>query len=271
MYFATYEESQAYISSQPHVHKLKQSTYGTVLFIPQDFRVDFGRSVWPSPYQKKICSPIVLLCQGWTDGRSGFIGGQIEKGESVFQSMNREFLEEAGSSANFTMSEYLFSYINPAGNQMSHVFVQTTHDRNYFTSILSNFHTSPDRKAYIDEIFSITGVPLWVEGPENAEDVSWNNNVWGLPRLLAMNGGFLTGTLNNSNIVRDQLVLILLRSGVVDDAAMRRVFQLAARVPNSSLTVANYDSLLNTPGVAQVLAAAGQPIIAEKTGGSLDL
>ena len=68
-----------------------------------------------------------------------------------------------------------------------------------------------------------------------------------------------------------KLFCFFICSGVVDDAAMRRVFQLAARVPNSSLTVANYDSLLNTPGVAQVLAAAGQPIIAEKTGGSLDL
>ena len=211
MYFATYEESQAHISLQPPTHKLKQSAYGTVLFIPQDFRVDFGRSVWPSPFEKKICNPRILLCQGWTDGRSGFIGGQIEKNESVLQAMNREFLEEAGSSAEFSMSEYLFSYINPAGNQMSHVFVQITPDRDYFTSILSNFHTSRERKAYIDEIFSIAGVPLWVEGPDNPEDVSWNNNVWGLPRLLAMNGGFLTGTLNNSNIVRDQFVLILLR------------------------------------------------------------
>ena len=49
-----------------------------------------------------------------------------------------------------------------------------------------------------------------------AGDVSWSNNVWGLPRLLAMNGGFLTGTLNNSNIVRDQLVLILLRRFVFE-------------------------------------------------------
>ena len=78
-------------------------------------------------------------------------------------------------------------------------------------AVLSNFHGSPDRKAYVDEIISLSGVPLWMEGPENAADVSWSNNVWGLPRLLAMNGGFLTGTLNNSNIVRDQLVLILLR------------------------------------------------------------
>ena len=208
MYFTTYKESQDYITS---TQKCKQSAYGTVLFIPQNFRLDFGRSVWPSPYEKKTCSPIILLCQGWTDGRAGFVGGQIEKDESVLQAINREFLEETGSSVNFSMSEYLFSHINPAGNQMSHVFLQTTHDRAYFTTILSNFHTCPDRKAYVDEIMSLSGVPLWVEGPEDAADVSWNNNVWGLPRLLAMNGGFLTGTLNNSNIVRDQLVLILMR------------------------------------------------------------
>jgi len=213
MYFNTYNESQDHLTSQP---KCKQSVYGTVLFIPQNFRLDFGRSVWPSPYQKKICSPIILFCQGWTDGRSGFLGGQIEKDESVLEAMNREFFEETGSPVHFSMSEYLFSYINPAGNQMSHVFLRITHDREYFTTILSNFHGSPDRKAYVDEIISLSGVPLWVEGPENAADVSWSNNVWGLPRLLAMNGGFLTGTLNNSNIVRDQLVLILLRRFVFE-------------------------------------------------------
>lgn len=49
--------------------------------------------------------------------------------------------------------------------------------------------------------------------------------------------------------------LCLLCSGVVDDAAMRRVFELAAKVPNSSLSIANYETLLNSPGVAQLLAA----------------
>jgi hypothetical protein len=49
--------------------------------------------------------------------------------------------------------------------------------------------------------------------------------------------------------------LYLLCSGVVDDAAMRRVFELAAKIPNSSLSIANYETLLNSPGVAQLLAA----------------
>jgi len=52
------------------------------------------------------------------------------------------------------------------------------------------------------------------------------------------------------------LTLYLLYSGVVDDAAMRRVFELAAKVPNSSLSIANYETLLNSPGVAQLLAAS---------------
>ena len=89
MYFTTYNESQDHFTSQP---KCKQSEYGTVLFIPQNFRLDFGRSVWPSPYQKKICSPIILFCQGWTDGRSGFVGGQIEKDESVLEASSSKKL-----------------------------------------------------------------------------------------------------------------------------------------------------------------------------------
>lgn len=55
--------------------------------------------------------------------------------------------------------------------------------------------------------------------------------------------------------------LYLLYSGVVDDAAMRRVFELAAKIPNSSLSIANYETLLNSPGVAQLLAAS-EPLAA---------
>jgi len=51
----------------------------------------------------------------------------------------------------------------------------------------------------------------------------------------------------------------LLCSGVADDAAMRRVFELAAKIPNSSLSIANYETLLNSPGVAQLLAASEPP------------
>ena len=57
-------------------------------------------------------------------------------------------------------------------------------------------------------------------------------------------------------------------SGVADDAAMRRVFELAAKIPNSSLSVANYESLVTSPGVAQLLAAAAAepPPLAEAAG-----
>ena len=57
-------------------------------------------------------------------------------------------------------------------------------------------------------------------------------------------------------------------SGVADDAAMRRVFELAAKIPNSSLSVANYESLVTSPGVAKLLAAAAAepPPLAEAAG-----
>jgi 8-oxo-dGTP pyrophosphatase MutT (NUDIX family) len=203
----------------------KGSVYGTVIYIPPECKIDFEVQPYPPVDKKSNCCPRVLLVSTWTDAKLGFPGGGIKRknSETPVDAMNREFLEEIGTSVDFTESDFRFA--EEGNNTMTYVFAQKTTDEAYFNNLLMNFH-SP-RKAFVNEILSVCGYPVWVEGPESTGDVCWNNNIWGLPRHLTCQGGCLTPTLNGGNAPRKHFLLLLLECEVVSLPLMQRIFSLA--------------------------------------------
>jgi 8-oxo-dGTP pyrophosphatase MutT (NUDIX family) len=244
-----------------HLSTAKHFVYGTVIFQPEHAVIDFGPSAWPAKYSKKVSCPLVLLVQGWTDAMFGLVGGKVEKKESVVDAMNREFLEETGSAINFDFEhDYKFSTYNPADDgsiaRLTHLFVKIIHDRHVFQDILVNFHVNSGREAYLDEVFTLVGLPLFIEGPEDILAVNWQNNIWGLPRYLTSHhGGFLTPTLQSSYVVREHFVVMLLCSKLISIDLMRRVFYLCLGIQESPHLLPTFDDFIaNSPGLAEVLA-----------------
>jgi 8-oxo-dGTP pyrophosphatase MutT (NUDIX family) len=224
-YQSAKEAESAFAASEGK--KQKTFAYGTVVYVPSQSKVavDFGSAVWPPVYQKKDSSPRVLLVSTWTTGKLALPGGGAKKNESVLETVNREFLEETGcKSLTFEESDYIVSKIEtkivPKGLRdlkLIHFYLKTVDDEVEFNQILTDFHADPKRKGFVDEIFAPVAVPIWIEGPENPNDICWNNNCWGLPRLLT------SGTFRE----REDLVALLQCSGVVSLSVMERVFKLA--------------------------------------------
>jgi 8-oxo-dGTP pyrophosphatase MutT (NUDIX family) len=160
-------------------------SYGTLVYLPEDSLVDFGQSAWPSPFNKQIVCPRAVLVSTWTDGKFGMPGGGLKKGESELDGLNREFNEEIGFDVHFTDSDFCFSFMD---KKLVFVFCKVTRDRDLFERVLKSF-TDGSRESYVNEIIGVVGYPIWVEGPEQVEDVSWSNNVWGFPRHLCAQGG----------------------------------------------------------------------------------
>ena len=225
----------------------KYSTYGTVIYKPKDFRVDFGKSCWPPAFEKKIVCPRILLISSWTDARLGFIGGNNKRSETPIQTINREFMEEMGTPIEFSVSDFCFATMD---HRCTFFFAVTTDDLSFFENLLISFQSST-RQALVDEVLSATGYPLWMEGPEKLEEVTFENNVWGLPRHLVGQGGFLTPTLSNSNIVRENFLALLLISGLLSLESLQRLFLLAASaaIP-APLPLPALEDFLETIGVS---------------------
>lgn len=155
----------------------------------------------------------------------------MEKGETHLQAINREFKEETGSDASFQDSDFLFSCLED-NKKLSHFFVQVIRDEEEFNRYLSAFPRDNTREGYVDEIFGCVGFPLWVEGPDNVKLASfWGHGiaVWGLPRFLCF----------ASFRERDALLVMLLRSKIIDLNLMKRVFGLC----NALEASLNSDSL----------------------------
>lgn len=259
------DQRLCYLSSYDDIVKnhstAKHFVYGTVIFQPERPLIDFGPSAWPAKYSKKVSCPLVLLVQGWTDARFGLIGGKVEKKESIIEAMNREFQEETGSAIIFDIEhDYKFSTYIPNNDgsitQMTHLFVKVIYDRQAFQEILINFHINCDREAYLEEVFSLVGLPLFIEGPEDVSSVTWDNNIWGLPRYLTSHhGGFLTPTLRSNYIIREHFIIMLLCSKVVSFDVMRRVFYLCSGITESPLPLPLFDEFIaKSPALKETLA-----------------
>ena len=201
------------------------NAYGTLIFKPPPplFQFDFGPPQWPCPIDKSAVCARVLLIQSWVDGCFGFVGGGSQPGEesSPTLTMAREFEEEVGTRVEFTDDDFVFAV--DRGGRMTFTFAKVTSDKSLFESVVSSFHaTTIGRAAFINEIFTVTSLPLWVESDSSKQ----NAPIWGLPRILL--GGMLTPTLSNSRAVRDDLVAILIIKGVIEkDEMKRRVFDVA--------------------------------------------
>jgi 8-oxo-dGTP pyrophosphatase MutT (NUDIX family) len=221
-----------------------------VIYLPLSPVVDFGESTYPSPYEKKLVCPRVLLVSTWTDGKYGFPGGGVKKNEEIVPSMNREFTEEIGTNVEFSSNDFCFSI--ETDGRISYHFAKITNDESYFHSLLITFH-SAERKSYVDEIIGIAGFPLWVEGPMDPTSYSWNNNIWGFPRHLCFQGGSLTPTLQSSYFPRESLIILLLLKGILSYPLMRRVFGLAAALcqnhPENCVPLEEFDAFLNRVGI----------------------
>ena len=49
---------------------------------------------------------------------------------------------------------------------------------------------SDAREAYMDEVFTAVGLPIFVEGPKDPRDYNgWKINIHGLPRYISSQGG----------------------------------------------------------------------------------
>jgi 8-oxo-dGTP pyrophosphatase MutT (NUDIX family) len=223
-----------------------------VIYLPPSPVTDFGESAYPCPYQKKLVSPRVLLVSTWTDGKYGFPGGGVKKGEDVVAAMNREFLEEIGTSVEFSEIDFCFS--SEASDRITYNFAKVIRDEESFESLLRSFHTA-DRPAYVDEIIGVAGFPLWIEGPLDPASYSWKNNIWGLPRHLCFQGGSLTPTLQTNYQPRESLILLLLSTGVISQSLMRRVFALASALceahPATCVPLEPFDAFLARVGLWQ--------------------
>jgi 8-oxo-dGTP pyrophosphatase MutT (NUDIX family) len=266
MYICNFEEA---VQAQK-LSKLKGVCYATLIYLPPQPAVDFGLPTWPPTMLKKELSPRVLLVSTWTDGRWGFIGGGCKKDESPIMAINREFFEETGTEVTFVEEDFCFCDIGDKSAVFT--FCKTTTDLVFFNSILSDFYTVA-RKAYPDEVLSICGYPIWLEGPTSIAEASWGKQIHGLPRHLVANGGFITPTLGNSpklltyfycetlvnlehnnftsgktNVPRFQFLLLLYRQRILDESTLRRVFELSKHF--------NAPSDLPLPPLEEVLRAA---------------
>lgn len=229
------------------------SSYGTVIYVPSSPVVDFGESSYPSPYEKKVVSPRVLLVSTWTDGKYGLPGGGVKRGEEILQAINREFLEEIGTAIDFSDDDFCYSL--ETEGKITYHFAKITHDETFFESLLINFHRL-ERSAYVDEIIGIAGFPVWIEGPLDRTLYSWKNNIWGFPRHLCWQGGSFTPTLQSNYAPRESLVIILLLKGIISSSLMKRIFELSSTLcehhPESCIPLEVYDSFVSRVGIFDI-------------------
>lgn len=204
-------------------------SYGTVIFKPKDAVTDFGASSWPQVHDKQLVCYRIILVSTWTDGKPGFVGGKSKAklNESPIDTINREFREETGSEILFNDEDFCFAYQTENNSTPTFLFAKFTDDLDYFNSILTGFYVN-NRSAYVNEVLSLMGYPIWIEGPPHVSEVSWSNNVWGLPRHLTCQGGMFTPTLGGSSIPREHFLAILHLTGILDEELVRRVFHLAS-------------------------------------------
>ena len=69
--------------------KLKETVYGTIVYVPPQPIVDFGKETWPAIHEKQKVCPRILLVANWTDGRFFLVGGGVDKNESQLEAMVR--------------------------------------------------------------------------------------------------------------------------------------------------------------------------------------
>lgn len=215
----------------------KYACYGTVIYLPENYIIDFGPPQYPTRYNKKLVCPRVLLLSSWADGKFGFVGGGREKIDArPIDCMNREFDEEMGTAGGdvFNEHDYLFTVKTEMHStrgkitKFTHIFCKLTQELRFFNGLLSSFHT--DRDAYLDEVFGIVTLPLWIEAPEDICGVPYHH-VLGIPRLICGNcgAGCLTTqtSLHPVDDFRNQFLLTLLMTKVVSIPLMKRIFYLS--------------------------------------------
>jgi hypothetical protein len=243
----------------------KRLVYGTVVYSPPEPTVDFGASQYPTPFVKKDVCPRVLLVSTWTDNRWGFIGGGCEGQETSLEAMNREFREETGcEEVNFVDDDFCFGHFKPDGT-LTTIFAKRINGLDLFQSILVSFHSKHNRKAYVDEVMAIAGMPIWVEGSSDGVVDMGKNGCWGLPRMLANHGGCMSqGTFLKvaSGLPREQLLLVLLKLQVISLDILDRIAALSQGFP-MGLPIPRSTDLLSLPGVDQVLGVSVIAIKAE--------
>jgi 8-oxo-dGTP pyrophosphatase MutT (NUDIX family) len=260
VYFADLNEAEKAASAEINGKKSKTRCFGTVAYLPpaDTTKVDFGESQWPNPNKKKIVCPRVLLVSTWTDGKFGFIGGASEGGENPMEAMTREFAEETGTTIPFESADHCFSIVG--NNTATHIFARVTNDLDFFTSILAHFHTDNQREAYVEEVFTLVGLPIFLEGPADPAEFSWKKNIWGIARYLTFQNGILTPTLSGQYEPRDHFILILLKLKIVSVDLMKRIFALAHVFqrdmdPTTAgpVYLPSFDKFIAKSGVAAVL------------------
>jgi len=189
------------------------------------------------------------MCQGWVDGRLGFVGGKCRRDETAVDSLNREFLEESGTAIIFTNADFIFARHD--GDKISHFFVKLLENQEDFIEILVNFHRQWERKAYVEEIFGLVGVPIWIEAP----DVVNAGDVWGLPRFLSSHdGGAMTPTLACNYCVREQLLMLLMKLKLIDNSLMRRIILHANSLDKlHAAQLPSFEEFMSITGVSDIL------------------
>lgn len=223
-------------------HGLKITSYGTIIYTPCSAIFDFGEPRWPSKYdKKKVCSR-VLLVNTWIDGCFGLPGGTGDRDETCpLNILNREFREEVGfdllsNDIGFAEEDFCFAAVR--GERMFFFFAKTTTDEALFDTILRSSVARGNRKEFVNDIFCVQGLPLWVESGEvthggqefvHRSEQNCNYDIYGLPRILL--GGMLTPSLQNNNVVRDDLLAILVKKDIIPLYQMRRrVFDVATKL-----------------------------------------
>ena len=222
-YFSIISEADAFYAELKGGKNQRCSSYGTIIYRPTNHCIDFGPSIWPPKYFKKTSCPRILLTSTWTNTRFALPGGMAKKNqsESPLGVCMREFKEETGcSSIEFTQDDYLFSFVTDT--KLNHYFAKIITNENEFTKALSQFYSDCQRKGYVDETFGTIGFPLWIEGPVDTKLASlWGDNeVWGFPRFLS----------DPSFRERDQLLVLLMKCGILDIELMKRIFELVNRL-----------------------------------------
>ena len=109
------------------------------------------------------------------------------------QAMNREFLEETGARGNFKPEHHLCVTLQGPATRciVNHLFVRIERDAAEFSRLLRCFggdeHLSQMNSGYLNEVFAVTGLPIFIEGPEVASTASkldpWR--IHGLPRYIS--------------------------------------------------------------------------------------
>ena len=236
---------------------------GAVLYVPprDDWAVDFGPSGWRDKvYRARTVSGLFVL--NWSSAVPTLVGGGVEAGEQATPhvALNREVREELGEEAagafQFGPQHYQFSRVTstgPATHQVRvvHHYAVLLRDRATYAGLLRHFFDF-DRPTLTHEVHGAVSLPLALEAPRDLAKVrrgGWN--VIGLP-------SYLTHSLR---LVAGPLVLHLRRFGLVSEAEMHHILDLASMVTHGhgggrARRPFNAAVVLGVPGAAAVAAKA---------------